>query len=77
MIYYIIIGVILILVISIVCFIVVRKRHNVSNKNENKNEISMDRVNAIKEKYKAIEKIKKMKRITKEDVEKFYKSQIE
>ena len=48
-----------------------------NNNIEEKNEISIDRVNNIKDKYKAIESIKKMKKATKEDVEKFYKSQID
>ena len=37
--------------------------------------ISKDRVDMIKEKYKALEKIKKLKKVTKEDVENFYRSQ--
>ena len=44
---------------------------------ENYNTISQERIDNIKNKYKAIENIKKIKRATKEDVEAFYKSQME
>lgn len=75
MIYYIIVSAILLAVFIFVSFKFFRKKFSLKSSLDDCNEISPDRVKIIKEKYKSIEKMRKMKKVTKEDVENFYRSQ--
>ena len=72
---YIIVVLSLLLLLTMVILLYVFKFKRGENNEEDKYFISKDRIEMIKEKYKSLEKIKKMKKVTKEDVENFYKSQ--
>lgn len=70
-----------VIVVFVFLYFMLNKKKNEKKENNKEKEelyiISQERINIIKEKYKSTQVIKKVKSATKEDVEAFYKSQID